>query len=107
MVNLYIEAEDISYPKKNIERGRVHRIWSKVEDLTAYYFSGILEKEDFNFYIDFSISIKNEGKIQIIYPDILIVKNKEILQLWDVKIDLGFHRKLNFDEMNTVTNKIC
>lgn len=93
IIQLYFDARECKFQKGNqrIKRGRSHSISSLVEDLFASYISTIIDN-DFEIFIDQPISYKISDKSKTIYPDILIAKEGEIFQLWDLKMDLGWKR---------------
>jgi hypothetical protein len=96
IINLYKKAEKpiFSNGKRNIKRGRKHPISSKVEDLFAVYISDILPNE-VELLIDqpFTYSKDKRKKKQTIYPDIAVKRDNNILNFFDLKMDLGFNRK--------------
>jgi hypothetical protein len=93
VVESYANAEEVHYYRSNIFRGRIHTVWSKVEDLFAHYISTFVNNSALKYYIDFPVSYKTSKIGKRLYPDILIVSNTYIKQIWDVKLDLGFGRR--------------
>lgn len=89
---LYKQAREVKVKVNNsiIKRGRSHSISSHTEDLFAAFLAENLGK--YKYFIDQPITI--QGKKNAIYPDIAIVDdNNRIVNLLDLKMDLGFNRK--------------
>jgi hypothetical protein len=86
----YKEARKSIISHSKVKRGRSHSISSRVEDILSIYLANKLI--DTNFYIDQPTTVS--GRKNPIYPDIMIVNNqKEVLNLIDLKMDLGWNRK--------------
>lgn len=96
IIELYKKAKEPTFKngKGNIKRGRGHSISSKVEDLFAVYVSDKLSGK-IELLIDqpFIYFKGKRKKKKTIYPDIALIKDDIILNLFDLKMDLGFHRK--------------
>jgi len=120
--NLYLEAREpqFFYDKRHqaISRCTSHSISSEFEDLLAQYcYELIKEKsigkdEEIQIFIDPQMTfpdldLKNlSGKKTFLFrPDIVIVKNKEIVALLDAKTDLGF-KKSTYMDMIKHTNSV-
>lgn len=93
VIQLYHKARESRFPNPKIRRGRSHSIASDAEDLFALF---LVEKVKCDLiYVDQPISVK--GYNAQIYPDIVIVRNKKIKALCDIKIDLGWKRTKLYD----------
>lgn len=89
VIELYHKARKPLFANSKIRRGRSHSVSSDVEDLFAAF---LIDKIKCDLlYVDQPISI--EGYKAQIYPDIVVVKNKQLTTLCDVKMDLGWKRK--------------
>ncbi len=88
VIESYHTAREPLFSNPKIRRGRSHSVASKIEDLFALYLVNKIKSDQ--IYIDQPISVVG-SKAQI-YPDIVIVKNKKITALCDVKMDLGWKR---------------
>ena len=89
VIDSYVEARRSVFKDKKIHRGRSHTISSLAEDLLAYY----LIKNDPNIekiYVDQSVYFP-DSKTRI-YPDITIIKNRQIVAFVDLKMDMGWNR---------------
>jgi len=92
IIELYKEARVTVFSKANIKRGRNHSIASKVEDLFAVYVSELLP-DDVEILIDQPFTYRNDNNTNYaIYPDIAVIKDSEIIKMFDVKMDLGWNR---------------
>jgi len=94
LINLYVEARKVKFPKDNIVRGRNAVISAHLEDLLAFFIASNNPK-NCNYFTDQAIRF---GK-NTFYPDVVIQKKcKGIDHLVDVKADIGWNRKgmLNF-----------
>lgn len=89
IIDLYNEARKPKFPSDNITRARSHTISSDVEDLIAYFFSKLTDAE---IIIDKPFSVQISGERKTIYPDIAIKRGDEIVNFFDVKMDLGWNR---------------
>lgn len=102
VIKYYSEARDSLYNDSRISRGRKHSISSKTEDLIAHYLKENLRNKELTFLVDYPITFKSrtektkkgEPKSKTIYPDIAIVCNNTIVNVIDVKMDLGFKRNI-------------
>ena len=96
MTKEYQEAKKNKYVVlgKKIFRGRIKAKSSLFEDKFAEFIFDIMD-ENVEVFIDQSISIKpdSDKKAKTYYPDILIVKETNILAIIELKIDLGFYKK--------------
>lgn len=90
IISLYKEARVTTYIKKNIKRGRSHSISSRVEDLFAVYISEMLP-ENVEILIDQPFTYHSD-KTYAMYPDIAVIRNNEVVKLFDIKMDLGWNR---------------
>jgi hypothetical protein len=86
---LYQEAKLPRYYHPEIHRGRSHSIASITEDLVAAFIAFNLTKK-YTIYIDQPITIHAINKT--VYPDIAICQDGEIMNIIDVKMDLGWIR---------------
>lgn len=113
--NLYLEAREPHFfyntKHQQIQRCTSHSISSEFEDLLAQYCYELINDESVQIFIDPQITfpdlnLKNlSGKKTFLFrPDIVIVKNNEIVALLDAKTDLGF-RKTTYKEMISQTDK--
>jgi hypothetical protein len=93
VIESYQIARKPIYSNPKLSRGRSHSVASRVEDLFAFYLVNKINCD--RIYIDQPISVVG-SKAQI-YPDIVIVKNKKITALCDVKMDLGWKRNELFN----------
>ncbi len=94
IVKIYREARRVKFSNNKIFRGRSHSISSIIEDLFAYYLTQNVKCDQ--IYIDQPLKI--EGiKGRNIYPDLVIVRNNEIVALLDLKMDLGWKRRELFN----------
>lgn len=91
IIDLYKEARVTTIIRKNIRRGRNHSISSKVEDLFAVYISELLS-ENIEILIDQPFTYHTD-KTYAIYPDIAIIKDNQIIKIFDLKMDLGWNRE--------------
>jgi hypothetical protein len=93
IIDLYVDARKSKFPMNNIVRDRSHTISGAVEDLFALYILELFdEKDKIKIFIDKGIQIKLNGKRKKIYPDIVVVKDKQIIGIIDMKMDLGWSR---------------
>lgn len=103
--NLYLEARKLKLSKSlsignfEISRCTSHSISSEFEDLLALYIAELIGDSSVQIYIDPQITfpdleMKNlSGKKTLLYrPDIIVVKNGEVVVMVDAKTDLGFRR---------------
>lgn len=79
------KSTDPAYP--NVIRGRGRTIASEAEDLFGIYISELLA-DGYTIYVDVKIKVGED----IFFPDIAICKNNKVLQMWDLKMDLGWIR---------------
>lgn len=94
VIELYKQARKTKVNNSRITRGRSHSISSYTEDLFAAFLAENLGK--YHYFIDQPITI--EGKKNVIYPDVAIVdENNKIVNLLDLKMDLGFNRNSFID----------
>lgn len=98
IIELYKEARVTIILKKNIRRGRSHSISSKVEDLFAVYISELLSDNGENLPDNIELLIDqpftyHTDKTYAIYPDIAVIKDNEVVKLFDLKMDLGWNRE--------------
>ena len=123
--NLYLEARKVKFsplsPEKqvreNINRCTSHAISSEFEDLLAQYCYELIGDSSIQIFIDPQMtfpetSLKNKsGKRTFLYrPDIVVLKNNEIVAMIDAKTDLGYKRTTYlsyFYEMNESIKKIA
>ncbi len=102
--NLHIKARNAKFRKgkivENVFRCTSHSISSEFEDLLAEYCSHFINTSKSSIFIDPQITFENKefrnrsGKRGLLYrPDIIVVKNNEIVLLIDAKVDIGFNRK--------------
>jgi hypothetical protein len=89
IVEAYKQARKAKVDNARITRGRSHSISSYVEDLFANFLAENLGK--YEFFIDQPVSVK--GRRNAIYPDVAIVSDGKIVNLVDLKMDLGWNRK--------------
>jgi hypothetical protein len=118
IISFYKNANERAKIKPNIHRGRIHSIYSLVEDFFGVYIDNLLQENNEYFQNNFEILIDypfvcKAGKTKTFYPDIAVIKNNVIIKLFDIKMDLGWNRnflpfceeKSNFMEL-LLKNKI-
>jgi hypothetical protein len=86
---LYQQAKIPKYYHPKIHRGRSHSISAIAEDLVAAFIAFNL-CEDFDIYVDQPITVVDQKTT--IYPDISIITHNMLLNIIDVKMDLGWKR---------------
>lgn len=109
IIELYRVAKKSTEKFKDpcIKRGRNHSISSQTEDLLAYFIFNRCNLSGFEIWVDYPISFKSINKktkkgnpgTKTIYPDISIVRKNndghlEIVEMIDLKMDLGWKREL-------------
>ena len=93
----YKDARMTTMLRKNISRGRSHSVSSKVEDAFAFYISELLYDnsndipDNMELLIDQPFTYYTD-KTYSIYPDIAVIIDKEVVKLFDIKMDLGWNR---------------
>lgn len=85
----------------HVIRGRGRTISSETEDLFGIYVSELLG-DDYTVYIDTRISVGGD----VFFPDVTICKGEQILQMWDLKMDLGWMRGKLWDMIDKNKTKI-
>jgi len=91
VIELYVKARSPAFYHPKIKRGRSHAISGLVEDLLAAFLAFNLTG-DYDLYVDQPIILGN-SEISSVYPDITLVKGDSIVNLIDVKMDLGWIRR--------------
>lgn len=96
IIDLYKDARVTTILGKNISRGRSHSISSRVEDLFAVYISEFLfdngELPDNTALLIDQPFTYHTNKTYAIYPDIAVIKDNQVVNLFDIKMDLGWNR---------------
>lgn len=110
VIKLYQSAREPKFVNQKISRGRSRSISSSVEDLFAHYLSGQIECD--HIYINQPISI--DGFKNLIYPDLVIVRDKRIIAFIDFKMDMGWKRdglydlcRKQYDRLKKARGKKC
>lgn len=102
IVDAYQKARRLTVPDARIARGVSRSISGIAEDLFARYLSAKFQDGDLKFYVDQNFTFDNEennyfgnNKKKVAFrPDIAIMKNKVVVAVFDLKMDLGWMRKL-------------
>lgn len=88
IVDLYRSARNTIFPDRKIRRGRSHSISANVEDLFGKF---LVENIDCDFiFIDQPITVV--GIKGTHYPDLVVVKDQQIIGTCDIKMDMGWNR---------------
>lgn len=88
VVGEYRKARKPVFKNKNIQRGRSHSVSSVLEDLFAYFLVKN-SKDEIRVLIDQPVTVN--GKV--FYPDISIIKNNVLTNIFDLKTDIGWGRE--------------
>ena len=91
IILLYTKARKSVFPHDRIARGESHSISSQTEDLLAYF---LIQKlpSDTRIFINQTITSGSKEERIRVKPDIVIVRNKQIRAILDLKMDLGYMR---------------
>ena len=89
IIELYREARKPRFYHPSVKRGVSRKISSLTEDLFSYFLAVNLT-EDYDFFTDQNITF-SEGK-KILRPDTIIAQNHVIMNIIDIKMDLGWKR---------------
>lgn len=96
IIEMYHNSKNLTNSNNGlIQRGRSRTISGYVEDLTALYLSQNLPSATFMIDQPFNIN----GRTQPFYPDITVIKDNVITDLIDIKLDLGFGRTKQAQEI--------
>ncbi|MBK9216687.1 MAG: hypothetical protein IPM59_14040 [Chloracidobacterium sp.] len=92
VANMYRDARVPIFPHPSIVRGRSHSIASKVEDLFARFVVDTLgdDAEGVTIFVDQPIRPTCTNKT--FYPDVALARGDRLVQMWDLKTDLGYDR---------------
>jgi hypothetical protein len=91
LVAAYRAARVPLFPSEKLFRGESRGVASAVEDLLAFYLIANLPRID-TIRINQPMAIAKSGTIKTIKPDLVIVRNRAIRALVDLKMDLGYKR---------------
>lgn len=81
----------------NIKRGQAKVMSGYVEDLFALYLAERINRNDLQFLVDKSTSLKfsTEGKATTFKPDVSIINSDNVLtEYYDLKTNLGWNRDI-------------
>lgn len=91
-IGLYHGARHPLFPlPRRIYRGESRSISSQTEDLFARYLADILP-DDTTLYINQIITSGAKASRYRVKPDVIVARGKQIVALFDLKMDLGYHR---------------
>jgi hypothetical protein len=93
IIRLYHNARKPVFANPKIRRGRSHSVASAAEDFFALFLAEKIKCD--LLYVDQPISF--DGYKARFYPDIVVIKSKQVIALCDLKMDLGWKRNSLYD----------
>ena len=95
--DFYLESRELAVDpnEHHIWRGVSHSISSKAEDLFALFVAERLMDDSLEYIVDKTFSFRSdEGKSIQFRPDLAIVHDSTITHIFDLKMDMGYKRRL-------------
>lgn len=91
LANIYKNARSTTWP--SITRCANRVVYGLAEDLFGEYCYELLNNPKPEVFICPKLSLAKKSSPKSTVPDVVICKGSELCEMWDLKMDIGWHRK--------------